>query len=156
VTNVVLVFNRLHAVIAKTIVMRINKMKNEIRDYFLETYGDGWKKVYVINNLILCIALTNFKLDLEKRNMFVSGKYNFKYSIDFCFRFGVGMLIKINSDNQIKFGNDNGNSGGIFRYGKYLDNGIWIRTWKFRKLWLQWKLQPGYLDFGLFCICYSN
>ena len=61
-----------------------------------------------------------------------------------------------NSDNQIKFGNDNGNSGGIFRYGKYLDNGIWFRTWKFRKLWLQWKLQPGYLDFGLFCICYGN
>ena len=127
-----------------------------MRNYFLETYKDGWKKVYIIDNWILCIALTNFALDLEKRNRLITGKYNFEYSIDFCFRFGFGMLTKINSNNRIKFGNDDGNSGGIFRYGKYLDNGIWFRTWKFRKLWLQWKFQPRYLDFGLFCICYGN
>lgn len=57
---------------------------------------------------------------------------------------------------KFKFGRDEGNSGALIRWGKYLDNGIWYRTRRFKKLWGNWKIMKGYLDCGFFVIQYGN
>ena len=57
---------------------------------------------------------------------------------------------------KFKIGADEGNRGAIIRWGRYLDNGIWSRLWRFRKLWFRLKFIKGYLNFGLFCIHYGN
>ena len=54
----------------------------------------------------------------------------------------------------IKIGIDEGNSGAIIRYGKYLDKGLWIRRWKFRRLWFRWRIMQGYIDLGILVIQY--
>ena len=57
----------------------------------------------------------------------------------------------------MKFGPDEGNSGAIIRWGKHLDNGIWITTWKFRRLWFKsWKIRNGYIDLGIIIIQWGN
>ena len=57
---------------------------------------------------------------------------------------------------KMRFGKDKGNLGALIRWGKYLDNGIWIRTWKFRKLWFKPNFRKNYLNFGFFVIQYGN
>lgn len=57
---------------------------------------------------------------------------------------------------NFKIGSDEGNSGAIIRWGRYLDNGIWIRLWRFRKLWFRYRFIKNSLDFGLFNIHYGN
>ncbi len=57
---------------------------------------------------------------------------------------------------KFKIGSGKGNSRALLRWGTHLDNGIWYRSWNFRSLWLKWRFQPGYLDFGVFCIHYGN
>lgn len=56
----------------------------------------------------------------------------------------------------MKLGPDGGNSGAIIRWGKYLDNGIWVRTWRFRKLWFKYRFMYGYFNFGFFVIHWNN
>jgi len=55
-----------------------------------------------------------------------------------------------------KLGADKGNSGALIRWGKHLDNGIWLRLWNFRKLWTKITIREGYIDLGLICIIYGN
>jgi hypothetical protein len=55
----------------------------------------------------------------------------------------------------MKIGPDEGNMA-IIRWGKHLDNGIWIRTWKFRRLWSRWKFKRGYVCFGIVVLHYNN
>jgi len=52
----------------------------------------------------------------------------------------------------MKIGSDEGNSGALIRFGKHLDHGIWIRRWRFRKLWLKWRFMRDYIDLGFFVI----
>jgi len=52
----------------------------------------------------------------------------------------------------MKIGSDEGNSGALIRFGKHLDHGIWIRRWRFRKLWLKWRFMRDYIDLGVFVI----
>lgn len=68
-------------------------MKN--KQYFLETYNDGWNKAFVYFNFILCIGLTNFFFNNKQSSTRVVGKYNFKYSNIFCIRFGIGQILYI-------------------------------------------------------------
>jgi|GEM_PF-6897420 len=56
----------------------------------------------------------------------------------------------------MKIGPDEGNSGAIIRWGKHLDNGLWLRIWKHKKLWFKWRLMKGYLDFGFFVFRWGN
>jgi len=56
----------------------------------------------------------------------------------------------------MKTGPDEGNSGAILRWGKCLDNGIWIRGWRFKKLWTQWKFRQGYISLGIIVLHYGN
>jgi len=49
----------------------------------------------------------------------------------------------------MKFGPSDGNSGAIIRWGKKLDNGIWIRRWIFHRLWTKWRFSQGYVNFGI-------
>ncbi len=55
-----------------------------------------------------------------------------------------------------KIGSDIGNSGAIIRWGKYLDNGIWMRKWRFKKIWFKWKMKKRYTDLGIFVIQWGN
>lgn len=56
----------------------------------------------------------------------------------------------------MKIGPSSGNSGAIMRWGKSLDNGIWLRLWNFRSLWFQVKIRRGYIDLGIICIRWGN
>jgi len=57
----------------------------------------------------------------------------------------------------MRLGPEVGNSGAIIRWGTYLDNGIWITTWKFRRLWFKdWKIRKGYIDLGIIVIQWGN
>jgi hypothetical protein len=49
----------------------------------------------------------------------------------------------------MKFGSSDGNSGAIIRWGKKLDNGIWIRRWRFHRLWTKWRFSQRYVNFGI-------
>jgi hypothetical protein len=51
-----------------------------------------------------------------------------------------------------KFGTDNGNSGAIIRWGKYLDNGIWFHDFNFKFI----KFRKNYIDLGFLSIMWSN
>lgn len=57
---------------------------------------------------------------------------------------------------RIKFGTDEGNSGAIVRWGKYLDNGIWFRRLRFRRSWFKYRFMNGYWDFGIIAIHWGN
>jgi hypothetical protein len=57
---------------------------------------------------------------------------------------------------MIKIGSDEGNSGAIIRWGKHWDNGIWIRRWKYKKLWKRFKLRKNYIDLGILQIRWNN
>lgn len=56
----------------------------------------------------------------------------------------------------MKFGSGEGNGGAVVRWGKYLDNGIWIRLWKFRSLWTKWRFRWGYVSIGIILFHWSN
>ena len=57
---------------------------------------------------------------------------------------------------KLQFGKDSGNSGALIRWGRYLNNGVWYRPIKFRKLWFQYKIRKGLIDLGLICVHYGN
>jgi len=57
---------------------------------------------------------------------------------------------------DMKLGTDEGNSGAIIRWGRYLDNGIWIRRWRFRNLWLQWRFRSRYISLGFVLFAWGN
>lgn len=58
---------------------------------------------------------------------------------------------------RIKYGPIEGNSGAVIRWGECLDNGIWFRGWKYRKLWKKWKYIKGrYLSLGIVVFQWSN
>jgi len=65
------------------------------KQYFLETYNDGWLKSFVIGNCIFCFGFTNFFISVKKCGSLVTGKYNFKYDEIFCVRFGIGQILYI-------------------------------------------------------------
>lgn len=66
-------------------------------------------------------------------------------------------FLKRNCLNNLTFGRSEGNSGAIVRWGKYLDNGIWITVWKFRRLWFKgWKIQKHYINLGFFTVQWGN
>jgi len=53
---------------------------------------------------------------------------------------------------RMRIGPDDGNSGAVIRWGKHLDNGVWFRLWRHRKLWTKrsaWRYLPGYLSLGI-------
>ncbi len=54
----------------------------------------------------------------------------------------------------MRIGPDEGNSGAIIRWGKHLDKGVWLRTWRMRALWTwkHWKLRKRYIDLGVVCL----
>lgn len=59
----------------------------------------------------------------------------------------------------MKIGNDKGNPGALVRWGNSLDNGIWLRGWAKRKLWLKWnfsRVSRGYLSFGIIVLSWGN
>ncbi len=56
----------------------------------------------------------------------------------------------------MKFGPNEGNSGAMIRWGKYLDNGVWITVWKFRSLWLRRRFMKGYANFGIIVFRWNN
>lgn len=58
---------------------------------------------------------------------------------------------------QIKIGPDEGNSGAIIRWGKYLDNGVWIawRHWNSR-LVKRFRFMRGYIAISLLTISWGN
>jgi len=57
---------------------------------------------------------------------------------------------------RAKFGSDKGNRGAVIRWGGELDNGIWIRHWKGRKLQTRWKSMHGYLEFWCIVVRWGN
>ena len=60
---------------------------------------------------------------------------------------------KSKEKKKIKFGRDEGNSGAIIRWGKYLDKGIWFRSMKNRRNWVSWSINPPhYYRFGVIII----
>ena len=65
-------------------------------------------------------------------------------------------MIKFKSLNNLTIGPSNGNEGALIRWGKYLDNGIWYRSWKFKNLWFGCKFKKHYVDLGLICIMWGN
>ncbi len=68
-------------------------MKN--KQYFLETYNDGWNKTFIFCNWILCIGITNFYISKKKYSVSIIGKYCFKYINLFCIRFRIGQILYI-------------------------------------------------------------
>ena len=52
-------------------------------------------------------------------------------------------------------GPDEGNSGAVIRWGRELDNGVWVRGWKYRNLWFKWRFLKGYWNFGVFHISFD-
>ena len=56
----------------------------------------------------------------------------------------------------IQLGPDEGNSGAIIRWGKTLDNGIWIRRWRHRRLWFNFRKKKGYLSLGIIVFHLGN
>ena len=53
---------------------------------------------------------------------------------------------------NIKLGPSSGNSGAVIRFGRHLDRGVWLHTWNFRKLWLNFYLRGRRLNLGPVCI----
>lgn len=49
-----------------------------------------------------------------------------------------------------------GNRGALIRWGRFLDNGVWLRIRKYRRLWPRWRFRRGYLDIGFVVIRWGN
>jgi hypothetical protein len=58
----------------------------------------------------------------------------------------------------MKFGPDEGNSGAIVRWGKHLDNGVWIawKHWKSQRLLKRFRFMRGYIAISLLTVMWGN
>jgi len=58
----------------------------------------------------------------------------------------------------MKIGPSEGNSGAIVRWGRHLDNGIWLawKHWNSRNLLMRFRVRRGHIAIGLLDIAWGN
>jgi len=59
---------------------------------------------------------------------------------------------------KIKIGPDEGNSGAIVRWGRYLDNGVWLawKHWCSPRMLTRCRIRHGYVALSLLTVSWGN